>query len=1014
VLVLMATWSLLVLGRAPCPAAEAPPVVLAAGDSVQDEGWDLARDAARLEREFHHDRIATVEDAERERVLAWEFRLREGQPLFADLFLRRGWEASARALALRLRNDGPEIRFAVKVGERDGSEWTIEPRLLAAQSGWQELELLLEEFRVASWSSDENDTLDYPIPYLALIAFGVQAETDYRLLIDEVEVRYPPRPGLRVSEVEAPRQAQAGSQIEVRLALTAEEAVTPGAEARVVLRRGAAELARWPAELPALAAGTPTEVGPLRIELPSYLPGGAYRLELSAPGYVVQCPTGEALTEMDVQARKPGHCIAKVREHNGAPTLFINGEPSAAQVYMTYNPTSRHFEQFGRAGVHIYSFPSTCSRHTWQGMARPVWTEPGDHFDFSQVDEQILRILAADPEAYVFPRVYINTPTWWDEQHPEDLVRYDDGTGEPKLFLEVDNKPCPTWTSEAFRRDMGHALQRYIEHIRSQPYADRVIGYHVASGTTEEWMYWGANEGRFCDYSAANLRAFRTWLRARYGSDGALQTAWGQAGVTLETAAIPPYTKRVAAEHGVLRDPVAAREVIDFHLFTSQTTAETIGHFARVVKEATNGESLFGAFYGYVLQLIAEQRQQNAGHLALREVWDNPDVDFLTSPTSYMFRQLGTGYSHFMSLTDSVRLHGKLWFDENDIRTWQTPGNVGDWGKAETREDTILLEQREMANVLANACGMWWFDMGGAWYDDRVMMQAIEQMDATADATPALDRSPADEIAVIVDDQSLAYLQTGARLTAYTLAQMLPELGRIGAPVGYYALDDLDRLPERKLYVFLDCVAPTEEQRRLIEERVQRDGQVAIWLYAAGPIRDGKLDTEAMRELTGIRTRMTAGATAMRARRTAADDPLLADISTDLEWGWSEPIGPTFVADDPQATVLANVPGVGAALAARRLEGWTSLWSATAPLPAVLLRNAAREAGVHLYVDADVTVYANRSLVAVHVNDPGDYEVRLPRRATVTDLWTGEEVARDAEAFTANLPALATGLWRVD
>ena len=1006
--------ALWILTGPPSSAAEVPPFVLAPCDIVTDQGWDLARDAARLEREFQYDRISIVQDAARGRVLQWEFRIRDGQPLFSDLFLRRGWEEGASALALWLRNDGPELQFAVKVGERDGSEWTIEPRPLAAHSGWQQLELPLAEFHVASWSSDENAVLDYPVSYLALIAFGVKAETDYRLLVDQVEVLYPPRPAVRVSDVVAPQQARAGSRVDVALALTPEEAVPAGAPAWTVLRHDVGEVAQWPVELPALAAGQPTRIGPFDAELPPYMLGGTCRLELRMPGYLVQYTRGEVLAEMDVQARKPGRCIAEIHEHNGAPTLFINGKPNAAQVYMTYNPTSRYFEQFGKAGVHLYSFPSTCSRHTWQGMARPVWTEPGDHFDFGQVDEQILRILAADPEAYIFPRVYINSPTWWDEQHPDDLVRYDDGTGETKLFLEVDNKPCPTWTSEAFRRDMGYALGRYIEHVRSQPYADRVIGYHVASGTTEEWMYWGANEGKFCDYSPANLRAFRAWLRARYRSNEALQVAWGQPGLTLATAEIPPYTKRVATEHGVLRDPVTARDVIDFHLFTSDTTAQTIGHFARVVKQATDGDSLFGAFYGYVLQLIAEQRQQNAGHLALREVWDNPDVDFLTSPTSYMFRQLGTGYSHFMSLTDSVSLHGKLWFDENDIRTWQTPGNVGDWGKTETREATILLEQREVANVLAHACGMWWFDMGGAWYDDPVMMQAIEQMDTVADATPALDRSPVDEIAVIVDDQSLAYLQTGARVTAYTLAQMLPELGRIGAPVGYYALDDLDQLPDRKLYVFLDCIAPTVEQRRLIEERVKRNGHIAVWLYATGLVRDGKLDVEAMSDLTGIRVRMQDQPAAVRARRAAVDDPLLAGIAPDAEWGWGEPIGPTFVADDPAATVLAEAPGVGPAMAIRRLGDWTSIWSATAPLPTALLRNAAREAGVQLYVEQDATAYANRSLLALHVNDAGDYEVRLPRRATVTDLWTGQEVAREVEAFTAHLPALATGLWRVD
>ena len=110
------------------------------------------------------------------------------------------------------------------------------------------------------------------------------------------------------------------------------------------------------------------------------------------------------------------------------------------------------------------------------------------------------------------------------------------------------------------------------------------------------------------------------------------------------------------------------RPVIDYYLFLSDLVAETIGAFAQVMKEATAGNAIVGVFYGYVLQLGGEvnldgvdnpvtsrQRQQNAGHLALRKVWDCPHVDFLTCPTSYEFRWSGRGYSHFSSPIDSLQ-----------------------------------------------------------------------------------------------------------------------------------------------------------------------------------------------------------------------------------------------------------------------------------------------------------------------------------------------------------------------
>ena len=178
---------------------------------------------------------------------------------------------------------------------------------------------------------------------------------------------------------------------------------------------------------------------------------------------------------------------------------------------------------------------------------------------------------------------------------------------------------------------------------------------------------WGANEGSWVDYSPANLAKFREWLRAKYGTDEALRRAWRDGSASLATAELPTRAERERCDLGYLRDPASEGPVIDFTLYNSWMVADSIRTLAAATKRIAGGDRLVGVFYGYLLQLIAEPRMQNAGHLALDEVLACPDVDFLTSPTSFMFRDR-SGTSHFMSLTGSVPRR-KLWFDENDIRT---------------------------------------------------------------------------------------------------------------------------------------------------------------------------------------------------------------------------------------------------------------------------------------------------------------------------------------------------------
>ena len=69
-----------------------------------------------------------------------------------------------------------------------------------------------------------------------------------------------------------------------------------------------------------------------------------------------------------------------------------------------------------------------------------------------------------------------------------------------------------------------------------------------------------------------------------------------------------------------------------------------------------------------------------------------------------------------MSLTESYKLHNKLWWNENDIRTFRVldvPNTHADQiDRRQTLEETLALLRRELGNVIAHGISQWYFDMG--------------------------------------------------------------------------------------------------------------------------------------------------------------------------------------------------------------------------------------------------------------------------------------------------------------
>ena len=975
-------------------------------DGTGVSAWDTGRDADRLKKEFS---ISQVNAATNPSALEWRFVPRSVP--FNDLFLHRPIAQDFSRIRVRVRNEGAALTLAAKVREASGAEWTTPRIQLAARNDWQWVEFPRADWRVAGWSRDADGRLDFPLEYFTLIAFDLTAGTDYRLRVARVEVVRPDRPVLTLEEFQLPSRLRAGESARLTLAFSLDR---PGLsdEAQLVFRQGKEDLLSLPLTLPTpptqLAAKQRVRLREVEVCVPLYTTGGEFAVVPNIGG--AKPAAGTNPRSVTIQPRQPGRTVAEVKRYHGTPTLFINGQPHNGMAWATYSPTPQVFRDFTEAGVTLFTFSATPTEAGY-GLSKTVWVAP-DQFDYSQFDQRVMMLLNVNPNAHFFPRLYLHAPKWWSEAHPDDVVLTDLGDGHPRPFIHSGGKPAPSWASEAWRRDTVAALRRLIAHIEASPYADRVIGYHLASGTTEEWMMWGANENEWVDYSPANVKRFRQWLREKYGTDAQLRRAWHDERASFDTASIPTKAQRQQTTLGFLRDPVREQAVMDFYLYNSALVADTINYFTAAVKDATHRDKIVGVFYGYLLQLCGEQRQQNAGHLALDRVLASPNVDFLCSPTSYAFRQVGgEGTAHFMSLFDSVKLHGKLWFNENDVRTSVSGGQVGEWGRPANVDGDILQQDKELALALVNGAAQWWFDVGGNKYNDPRLLGRIGALVKAASTATSLDRSAVDEIALVVDEKSLCDLRVGDPLGNWLLLGQLPALQRIGAPVGHYLASDLPRLdPRHKVFFFPTSFAPTAEERRAVDA-LKRDGHVLVFLGVPGLYRDGQIDESAMRDFTSVNLRVSKEPSALRV--TLRDGHALTVGLARTSYGVDHKTLPVCYADDPEATVLGTLPNGRAGLVVKQHSNWTAIYSAAPLLPTPLLRRIAELGHVHFYTAPGDVVWATQELLGVSVYHAGPRTITLPRPATVTDLYRGTRLGDNLHSFQADFDERATRVFVV-
>jgi len=419
----------------------------------------------------------------------------------------------------------------------------------------------------------------------------------------------------------------------------------------------------------------------------------------------------------------------------------------------------------------------------------------------------------ASPTGGYLVRVWLGATKDWLEAHPTDCMRRADGA--PTAYASL--------ASEAWRTETDTQLRALLAVIAASPHAGRFLGIHLTYLNTGEWFPPDTDD--FFDYSEVNRAAFARWYTGTFP---------GMAPVE-----IPSPLERDATVWGAFRNPAQSHAAMAYDRYWSALTVQRIAQFAATVKEATEGRSLVGVFYGYTFELNhnAPRALAHSGHTTLAQLLHVDAIDFVAAPYAYFERDADSP-GHFHLPVDSLALHGKLALMEDDTYTDLaiepvTHAIAPGWhARAKDREASLALVRRNATLFADHRAGWWMFDLlsDGRW-NHADFWGAIRPQVARLSVPHAF--SP--RVAFLPNEEAVQLMcaNTHPELLQ-SLAGWRHELGRIGEPVGYYLQSDLTRLPMSVETVILpNAYIVTAEEQTALDALLARGGTV-VWTYAPG------------------------------------------------------------------------------------------------------------------------------------------------------------------------------------
>ncbi|RIH67087.1 hypothetical protein D1164_01245 [Mariniphaga sediminis] len=694
-------------------------------------------------------------------------------------------------------------------------------------------------------------------------------------------------------------------------------------------------------------------------------------------------------TDTESQETNKGFPNSEIKQYNGKPTVFVNGKAYFPMAYLSYYPRQFMYKDVGQSGVRFFSLSITLGgRFVSSGrqgkvrLARKgIWDAPGS-IDFALLDKYVREILDVAPNSFIFPRIYCDSPEWWDSFHPRETNRSYSGFPQRQSFSSI-----------AWRNETANVIKKIVIHFRNSLYSEKIIGLHITAGETEEGVHH-----RFMgesDYGIAAQNEFKNWILRQYdNNEHQILKAFGK---NIHEICIPTPEERKKSKIGDFINPSESRLVAEYNLFSCEEIVDSLDFLCKAVKEESNGKLLTGVFYGYTLVGWRD-------HSALAYLLKSPNIDFLSN-TNGAGRNtiIGEHDMHFLSETDSIHKANKLFYYEADTRTCMSkwiseiqpeidPFHLYDsegWKGPKTMEKTINLLKAVFSRVICSGSTHWWFDLWGGWYDNKEILELFNKMQKIGEESIHLPRNSVSEVCVIVEEESfLYYASTSGRVSTWIGAQM-NQIGRIGAPYDVYLADDLNDIDvsKYKLFIFLNSIFLSSQKMQIIRQKCMNNSRTLIWLYAPGLIGEELA-------VSNVSSNINMDVDLLEKRQGTK---VFVDINKKKLNYEGAKVSPFLYVKGGMNQIHGRTEDGLIVLASKKEKSYLTVFASVPPLPWQAIMHFAKESGVHIYSDLGDVIYANQSYLSISTSKSGKRRIKLPKNYGLRELL-GETIVHESNS----------------
>ena len=733
--------------------------------------------------------------------------------------------------------------------------------------------------------------------------------------------------------------------------------------------------------------------------------------------------------EFDAFVADSADHTAKVVTRDGYSTFLVDGKAKPPVFFK--GSTSVETKGFyggakmAEAGMDLQSVSVRLGTTKRADQGKGYWSKDG--FDVKGAVAQLWAGMKRAPKAKYLLSVDVSAYPEFCDEHPEETWINDFGQRvfghnvHSGYFLPKKMGPqhwyWPSNHSLVWREAAKTRLAELIDELKRTGLSKLIVGVHLA----------GYHDGQFAtvhpDYSKPAIAAFRRWLKEKYGTVEALRAAWGDPAADFESAT-PKVFHANYGTHPYFLLP-QDRPLADFAAFLKKGPLLMQEDFSRHVKRC------FGKDIVTVRYCMSPFGGTFCSAYDITPFLKSDTIDVLCAQPDYGRRVPGVPIGNRLPM-ESFHANGKMFFNEFDLRTygamtsWESELAALSYSRADDDAMFATIDRKLAGQMYARRMGWWYLDMAGGWFEPDGVASDIAGVLAVGRELGA-DRPSAwrPDVAFVTDEDGALLRNTFSQYynpdESVTLGRQVQTLAASGVPCDGWVLEDWlenPSLADRYRTIVFWGLYEIDAKREKLLSRLMGGRRTLVFLAGTGRSSGiGKLGF-GLGEKRAPAQHGTCAEPGVGWNMTAlVQEPKITSymgVTNGWMWLLNSPTR-LYLTESPSQKVLARFTEDGTVAVAERKDGRSKLVyvASYGGLTPEYFHHLALESGAYVPTDGcGLEVDMNGDFVSVHCLVPGAYAFRLPFKAKVANLKTGE-VFPAATEFRMRLTAGETRWYRL-